>query len=337
MGVPRLSIGLPVYNGEGLLPAGIDALLTQSYKDFELIISDNASTDCTAEICRSYEAQDSRVRYIRQSHNIGMVANHNVLVGFARGEFFKWASHDDLYADDYLQRCVDALDKRPDAVLAHSWWLLIDEACQPLRFFKHPQATAAPRAYDRLHSLLFNGRGDWFYSVYRTSILRKTPLHATYHSGDRTLIAELALYGTFCQVPDWLYFRRDHPNRRLSPRERSAVFDSRRMGPLHPAIRLYAEYLWGYVSAIRRAPLSPVEKRECYGLLARWLLSRTAPAQQDGQEETSFGGQPAIYLMRRLSGALLPARLRPLAERIAFESSEIEDDVRVPNGKGKDW
>ena len=144
MGVPRLSIGLPVYNGEGLLPAGIDALLTQSYKDFELIISDNASTDRTAEICRGYEAQDSRVRYIRQSHNIGMVANHNVLVGFARGEFFTWASHDDLYADDYLQRCVDALDKKPEAVLAHSWWVLIDESCQPLRFFKHPQATAAP-------------------------------------------------------------------------------------------------------------------------------------------------------------------------------------------------
>ena len=68
---PRLSIGLPVYNGESLLPEAIEALLGQSYKDFELIISDNASNDRTAEICRGYEEQDSRVRYIRQSRNIG--------------------------------------------------------------------------------------------------------------------------------------------------------------------------------------------------------------------------------------------------------------------------
>ena len=122
---PRLSIGLPVYNGESLLPEAIEALLGQSYKDFELIISDNASTDRTAEICRGYEEQDSRVRYIRQPRNIGMVPNHNFLVGVARGEFFKWASYDDLYARDFLQRCVDALDKHPEAALAHAWCVLM--------------------------------------------------------------------------------------------------------------------------------------------------------------------------------------------------------------------
>ena len=144
--VPRLSIGLPVYNGEGLLPEAIEALLGQSYKDFELIISDNASTDGTAEICRDYEAQDSRVRYVRQPSNVGVIANHNGLVAHARGEFFKWASHDDLYAGDYLQRCVDALDEHPEAVLAHAWWVLMDESCHPMKFFTHPETTAAPRA-----------------------------------------------------------------------------------------------------------------------------------------------------------------------------------------------
>ena len=174
---PRLSIGLAVYNGERLLPEAIEALLGQSYKDFELIISDNASTDRTAEICRSYEEQDSRVRYIRQPRNIGMVPNHNFLVGVARGEFFKWASHDDLYARDFLQRCMDALDKHPEAALAHAWCVLMSEAGEPLQFFRYPEATAASRAPDRFRSMLFDGKGDWMYAVFRTSILRQTPLH----------------------------------------------------------------------------------------------------------------------------------------------------------------
>jgi len=95
---PRLSIGLAVYNGENYLAESLDALLGQSYDDFELIISDNASTDGTADICRRYEKQDSRIRYIRQPLNIGLAPNHNFVFRQSRGELFKWASHDDLYA-----------------------------------------------------------------------------------------------------------------------------------------------------------------------------------------------------------------------------------------------
>src|ERR1700754_583434 len=99
---PRLSIGLPVYNSEDYLAESLEALLGQSFEDFELIISDNASTDGTADICRRYRGQDSRIRYIRQPRNIGGAPNHNFLVHEARGELFKWASHDDLYARDLL-------------------------------------------------------------------------------------------------------------------------------------------------------------------------------------------------------------------------------------------
>src|SRR5215472_3946539 len=101
---PRLSIGLPVYNGEDYLAESLEALLGQSYEDFELIISDNASTDSTADICRRYEKQDSRIRYVRQPRNIGAGPNHNYVVRHARGELFKWAAHDDLYARDLLKR-----------------------------------------------------------------------------------------------------------------------------------------------------------------------------------------------------------------------------------------
>ena len=335
---PRLSIGLPVYNGQSLLPAAIDALIGQSYRDFELIISDNASTDRTAEICQSYVEQDSRVRYIRQPQNIGLIPNHNFLVGVARGEFFKWASHDDLYHRDFLQRCVDALDTHPEAVLAHAWCVLMDADRVPVQFFKYPEATAASRAPDRFRSMLFDGKGDWTYAVFRTRVLRQTPLHSSYHGGERTLITEFALHGTLYQVPEWMYFRRDHPNRHQSSREWSAGYDPRRAN--QSAIRLYAEYLWGYVSAVRRSPLSLAEKRECYGLLARWLASRAVPAQVEGEEEASFRTQPALHLVRRLSGLVLPPRTpesgaQPLAGRTDDLVPDISISDLVPGKEGK--
>ena len=112
-GAPRLSIGLPVYNGENYLAESLDALLGQSFEDFELIISDNASTDGTAAISRRYERLDSRVRYVRQPRNVGLAPNHNIVVEQARGELFKWASHDDVYGRELLERCVVALDENP--------------------------------------------------------------------------------------------------------------------------------------------------------------------------------------------------------------------------------
>src|SRR5919112_5909956 len=102
---PRVTIGLPVYNGERFLEQALDGLLAQTFTDFELIISDNASTDRTPEICQAYAARDSRIRYVRQPENIGAGPNHNILVPMARGEYFKWASHDDLYDPDLVAKC----------------------------------------------------------------------------------------------------------------------------------------------------------------------------------------------------------------------------------------
>jgi glycosyltransferase involved in cell wall biosynthesis len=146
---PTLSIGLPVYNGEKYLAQSIEALLGQSYEDFELIISDNTSTDGTAEICHHYQELDSRIRYFRQEHNIGGAPNHNFLVEQARGELFKWASHDDLYARDLLKRCVQALEEFPDVIAAHSWTALIDASGTITKAVRYPLATSSPIASER--------------------------------------------------------------------------------------------------------------------------------------------------------------------------------------------
>jgi glycosyltransferase involved in cell wall biosynthesis len=282
---PRLSIGLAVYNGENFLAESLDALLGQSYDNFELIISDNASTDGTAGICRRYEKQDARIRYFRQPRNIGLAPNHNFVFEQARGELFKWASHDDLYARDLLKRCVDALDENPHVVLAHSWTALIDGSGALLELMEYPLTTASPRAPERFRSMLFANGGDDVYGVVRADVLRQTPLHGSHHNADRTITTDLALLGPFYQVPEWLYFRRDHPEReeRACPtlRTRCANMDPRRADRWrNPAVRLYGEYIMGYLTAIRRVPLSSAERRECYRHLAAWMTSRALPRAQ---------------------------------------------------------
>ena len=284
---PRLSVGLPVYNGENYMAESLDALLGQSFEDYELIVSDNASTDGTADICRHYERLDSRIRYVRQPRNLGLAPNHNFLVEQARGELFKWASHDDLYGADLLGRCVDALDEYPDVVLAHSWTAMIDGSGAVTEAHEYPLATAAPHAPERFRSLLFDTGCDDDGGVIRTTILRRVAKKNSYHHADRTIITELGLHGPFYQVPEWLYFRRDHPERaeRACPtiRARCANMDPRRADRLrHPVVRLYGEYVWAYVAAIRNAPLSPADRRECYRYLAQWVTSRlpAGPAPQ---------------------------------------------------------
>ena len=276
---PRLSIGLAVYNGETYLAESLDALLGQSYEDFELIVSDNASTDGTADICRRYAKQDSRIRYIRQPRNIGLAPNHNSVFQEARGELFKWASHDDLYACDLLQRCVDALDENPDVVLAHSWTAIIDGSGTVAKLLEYPLVTASSRAPERFQSMLIGNGGDDMYGVVRANVLRRTALQSSHHHADRTITTEIALHGAFYQVPDWLFFRRDHPGRaeRACPtvRSRCANMDPRRADRLrHPTVRLYGEYILGYLAAIRRAPLPPADRQECYRYLAQWMTSR---------------------------------------------------------------
>ncbi|MGH9198508.1 MAG: glycosyltransferase family 2 protein, partial [Acidimicrobiia bacterium] len=116
---PRVSIGLPVYDGEDFIAEQIESLLKQSFGDFELIIADNASTDRTQQICLGYSAQDPRIRYIRNATNVGPVANHNLLIDSARGGYFKFAAHDDIHERDFLARCIEVLDSDASVVLAY--------------------------------------------------------------------------------------------------------------------------------------------------------------------------------------------------------------------------
>ena len=118
-------------------------------------------------------------------------------------------------------------------------------------------------------------------------VLRRTALKGSHNHSDRTIVADIVLQGPFYQVPEWLYFRREHPgqNGHGPMRQRCANMDPRRANRWrHPAVRLYGEYVWAYVSAIRRAPLSVADRRECYRYLAQWVASHGRPGAL-GQDE----------------------------------------------------
>ena len=217
---------------------------------------------------------------MRQARNIGLIANHDFVMEEARGELFKCAAYDDLYGRELLAKCVEALDADPQAVLAHSWSVMIDESGTVLGTFGRGVAMDSLRAPDRFRNVLFDGCHDYEYGVTRTESLRRMMRRGSYHHADRMFNAELALYGRFQLVPDWLYFRREHAGQPpQTVRDRCATFDPRRADRWrHPAIRLYGEYLWAYVSGDKEsAALGLRSSWSVIGHFAHWMASRTLP------------------------------------------------------------
>jgi glycosyltransferase involved in cell wall biosynthesis len=332
---PRVTIGLPVYNAEKYLVDAMDALLGQTFEDFELIISDNSSTDSTAQICQHYLQADSRIRYFRQPRNIGQIPNHNFVFHQARGELFKFAACDDLYGRDLLRCCVEALDANPEVVLAHSWTAVIDEDSNVTQSLEYPLATDSPRAAARFRSFLWGGSGLfesrdparqgmirvankgllWAcdeYGLIRVEVMRRVAPLRSFHHSDRILLCELMLNGPFHQTPAWMYFRRAWPdqvyNKHPSVHDRCALMDPARSSRLrHPAPRLLAEYMLGYVGAIRRAPLSAAERRECYRELVRWASDRATNKILPGYMASREEQPPAELADRGVSLALAVA------------------------------
>jgi hypothetical protein len=241
------------------------------------------------------------VRYFRQPKNMGLAPNHNFCVTQAKGALFKWAAGDDLYARDLLEKCVAALDENPNVVLAHSWTAMIDGNGDVFQANAYPLTTSAFRAPERFRSVLNDSGGDDDGGVMRKEVLLRTAMKESYHHADRTIIAELVLHGPFYQVPDWLYFRRDHPGRaeRAYPgvRARCANMDPKRGNRwLNPVPRLLAEYVTAYARMIRRAPLSRAERRECYQYLAEWVLRRSKPHRPVTYDQPIAEKQPVIDL-----------------------------------------
>lgn len=112
---PFVSIGMPVYNGERYIRQALDSLLAQTFTDYEIVVSDNASTDATGVICREYEKRDSRIRYVRQPKNLGAARNFKYVLDQATG-YFMWAACDDVRSPDFIEINLRFLQRHPDFV-----------------------------------------------------------------------------------------------------------------------------------------------------------------------------------------------------------------------------
>lgn len=133
---PKVSIGMPVYNGEKYIRQALESLLSQTFTSFELIISDNASTDQTRQICLEYAARDQRIHYYRNKVTVGGVTNFNHVLDLATGQYFMWAAYDDIWDAVFIERLTQALDINPRAGLAFCHFVLIDAEGRLERTFK---------------------------------------------------------------------------------------------------------------------------------------------------------------------------------------------------------
>jgi len=224
---PTVSIGLPVFNGALYVRAAIEDFLQQTYTDFELIVSDNASTDETETIVREAAASDHRIRYVRNGTNVGALPNSNQTIKLARGQYYCLAAHDDRHTPDFLERLVAALEENPDAVLAYSRCVLIGDDGKPLQAIPDRSLHAMPNGetvdYDqklerslpggtvkRYHAILqSNDVNAPTHGVYRRHSLERIGGHH-FHGSDRLIVAHAALIGQFAFVDEPLFSFRIH-------------------------------------------------------------------------------------------------------------------------------
>ncbi len=208
---PAISVGMPVYNGEKYIAKSIESILNQTFGDFELLISDNASTDHTESICREYAKKDERISYFRNEKNVGAGPNYNILFGKARAPYFRWHNADDLITPDAHKLCLQTLEQNPQAVLCYGKTKIIDGAGNHLSDYDDNLHITDSAIYDRF--VKFNsivGMTNAIYGLMRSDALRKTRLFGNFMASDTVFMGELIMYGTFIEIPEQLFFRRMH-------------------------------------------------------------------------------------------------------------------------------
>src|SRR2546425_3952447 len=195
---PLVSIGLFVYNGERFIHDTLNSILNQTFTDFELIISDNGSTDRTGEISQGYAMRDDRIRYYRSEKNMGAGWNVRRVYELATGKYFKWAAADDILEPDFLRRCVEVLDSNPGCVLAYAKTRVVDENRNFIEDYVTPTQTNSSDAVTRFRGMLLTLHMCYqIFGVIRMSALRQVPPQGSFVNSDGVLLAEMSVLGPF--------------------------------------------------------------------------------------------------------------------------------------------
>ena len=266
-----ITTGMAVFNGERYLENAIRANLDQTMPDFELVISDNASTDGTQAICREYAGKDSRIRYYRNARNIGAARNFNKVFELSRGEFFRWSNADDLVEPQLLERTSAVMRSRPDVVIAYGKTQLIDSDDAPIEIYDDNLDIQQESTVDRYRDFFRRvGLTNIIYGLMRSSAVKRTRLmgNGKLPAGDINFMAAMILQGKFVELPGVLFHRRVHEQAfSANPDPEAEASFWRGSGNMAKLPHWRSEL--ANVGAVVRAPISLHEKLSLLGYSAR--------------------------------------------------------------------
>lgn len=285
---PLLTIGLPVYNGEQFLAKALDSYLAQTFTNFRILISDNASTDRTEEIGREYARKEKRIRYHRNERNMGAGWNFLRVYEMATGKYYKQAAHDDFCEPEFLAECIGALESDPEIVAAFTKTRVVDAEGRLLEDYECPLRIDSEDPVVRFADLtLVSHRCFHVFGVHRLSALRRLPPMGSFPHADGVLLVQLGLLGKFHESERRLFVSTKHGGQSMwtvSGRSRSRMFRlTTRVERLpaqgwwdpsrEKAITLPEwNILYQYLQAVRHIPLSTMQKARALGVLVQWAV-----------------------------------------------------------------
>jgi glycosyltransferase involved in cell wall biosynthesis len=270
---PLVTIGMPVYNSERHLGQSLDSLLAQTYSDFVLVISDNASTDGTADICQRYVRQDARVQYFRNPVNVGMTGNFNRVFELTHTKYLKWSTADDFWAPDMLADAVAVMEADPSIALCYPKTVIVDGEGREQGRYEDKLHLMQDDPAERFLAVIENIRlVNHHLGLLRTDAIRRTRLFGKHVSADIGFVAEMSLYGKFFEVKKHQFYRRFHTES-SSWNRGDQEQEARRF---HAAnVRRVPFNTWLYHGAFSRAvlhsPLSLGKKLKVLGRLGKFM------------------------------------------------------------------
>lgn len=270
---PLITIGLPVYNSERYIACSLDSLLCQSFRDFQLIISDNASTDQTSVICQAYAKRDNRIIYHRNPENIGLSPNFNQVFKLSKSPYFKWATADDYWAPSLLEKAMEIMESDSQIALCYPKTTLVNAKGENPQFYEDNLHLISESPRERFIQLWRNiCLSHQHLGVSRASMVKCTHMLGEYVGSDINFLAELSLYGKFYEIPDRLFFRRFHEDSSSWARH-DIAHQARRYHSAHSArivLHRWRQFA-AFFQAVHSAPLSTKDRWALYRFIARRL------------------------------------------------------------------
>ncbi|MGA8222575.1 MAG: glycosyltransferase [Candidatus Acidiferrales bacterium] len=331
---PLVSIGMPVYNGEKYLRQALTSLLAQDYTHFELIISDNGSTDSTETICREYQAWNSRIRFIRHSENRGSPWNFAYVAREARGKYFMWAAHDDLWDPSYIRKCLQMLEAHPEAILCCTEDTVCDENGVPIPQWASYKniCTLGMTPPQRIHELI--SRMGWFafYGLMRREAVEHISLGLNVLGFDVVLLLELLLLGDFAKVDEHLFATRSTAKGKNQEEYRRDL----KLEPA-PTTMHFANSAALLLRTVYQSALSPREKTEVFADFILTLSCQNPPWRKFITEEllgkdASLGETQFAFLLGLVLNGCVPfdqIRYNPLCEAIYRSADAMPNLLRM--------